>query len=88
MWRLLAAILWLGNVDFHGEEDAAAVAPGEALANASALLGVAEAALATALSQRVLSAGAPPTSRLAPGLRLVKMWRRAAPLRSHAHPLH
>ena len=59
VWRLLAAILWLGNVEFEGEEDAVCAAAGEALANAAALLGVGEAALATALSQRVLSAGAP-----------------------------
>jgi len=60
VWRLLAAILWLGNVDFEGEEDAAVAAPAEALANAAALLGVAEPALATALTERVLSAGARP----------------------------
>ncbi len=79
MWRLLAAILWLGNVEFQGEEEAVAAAPGDALANAAALLGVSEPALATALSQRVLSAGAPPRSQPALFLRLI-VWRRA-----HAH---
>ncbi len=69
VWRLLAAILWLGNVEFEGEEEAVAAAPGDALTNAAALLGVSEPALATALSQRVLSAGAPPLQFM--------VWKRA-----------
>ena len=58
VWLLLSAILWLGNVGFEpASDDTVAVRRDEALANAAALLGVGEAELAKALSERTLSAG-------------------------------
>ena len=59
VWLLLSAILWLGNVGFESAtDDTVCVRRDEALANAAALLGVAEEDLARALSERTLSAGA------------------------------
>ena len=58
VWLLLSAILWLGNVGFEkATDDTVSVRRDEALANAAALLGVAEGDLAQALSERTLSAG-------------------------------
>ena len=62
IWRVLSAVLWLGNVEFSspGDSDAADVAAGEseaALARAAELLGVPPAALAAALTRRNMVAG-------------------------------
>ena len=58
IWRLLAGILWLGNVDFSAElDESARVTSGPALQNAAELLGVDVNALKLALSQRDLTAG-------------------------------
>ncbi len=58
VWLLLSAILWLGNVEFDSAgDDSVTVRRDEALANAAELLNLDEDELATALSQRVLTAG-------------------------------
>jgi myosin-5 len=62
IWRVLAAVLWLGNVGFApvGDTDAVRVSgegSGEALAAAAALLAVPEAALEAALTTRRMLAG-------------------------------
>lgn len=58
VWVLLAAILWLGNIEFDpAGEDSVTVRRDEALTNAAELLSVPEHELATALSERSLSAG-------------------------------
>ena len=60
MWLLLSAILWLGNVEFDSSgDDSVMVRRDGALANAAALLNLDEDELATALSERTLTAGAP-----------------------------
>ena len=64
MFTLLAAILWLGNVEMRGKrgtgggDDTVEVVVGPALSTAAALLGVPEAQLVKALSKRNISAGA------------------------------
>ena len=58
VWLLLSAILWLGNIEFDSAgDDSVTVRRDEALANAAELLNLDEDELATALSQRVLTAG-------------------------------
>jgi myosin heavy subunit len=58
VWLLLSAILWLGNIEFDSAgDDMVMVRRDEALANAAALLNLDEDELATALSERVLTAG-------------------------------
>ena len=58
VWLLLSAILWLGNVEFDSAgDDSVTVCRDEALANAAELLNLDEDELATALSERVLTAG-------------------------------
>ena len=58
VWLLLSAILWLGNIEFDSAgDDMVTVRRDEALANAAALLNLDEDELATALSERVLTAG-------------------------------
>lgn len=58
VWRLLAAILWLGNIEFkEAGDDSVTIADGEALHHASALLRVPADALASVLSSRVITVG-------------------------------
>lgn len=58
MWLLLSAILWLGNIEFdRAGDDSVTVRRNEALANAAELLNLDEDELATALSERTLTAG-------------------------------
>ena len=58
VWLLLSAILWLGNIEFDSAgDDSVTVRRDEALANAAELLNLDEDELATALSERVLTAG-------------------------------
>ena len=52
----MAAILWLGNVEFVSS-DATSIAPGAALQYSAALLGVSEQALSTALTSRSITTG-------------------------------
>ena len=52
---VVAAVLWLGEVNFAGGGEGAEMAPGDALGNAAALLGCDEAVLAKALCQRSIS---------------------------------
>jgi len=58
VWLLLSAILWLGNIEFdRAGDDSVTVRRNEALANAAELLNLDEDELATALSERTLTAG-------------------------------
>jgi myosin V len=62
IWRVLSAVLWLGNVDFQaiGDTDAVRVAQGaseQALCFAASLLGVPEESLAAALTTRKMAVG-------------------------------
>ena len=58
VWLLLSAILWLGNVEFDSAgDDSVTVRRDEALANAAELLNLDEDELATALTERLLTAG-------------------------------
>ena len=58
MWLLLSAILWLGNIEFDSAgDDSVTVRRDESLANAAELLNLDEDELATALSERTLTAG-------------------------------
>lgn len=62
IWKVLSAVLWLGNVQFAsiGDSDAVEVAKGaseEALGHAASLLSVPPEALATALTRRKMLAG-------------------------------
>ena len=58
VWLLLSAILWLGDIEFDSAgDDSVTVRRDEALANAAELLNLDEDELATALSERVLTAG-------------------------------
>ena len=58
VWLLLSAILWLGNIEFdRAGDDSVTVRRDEALANAAELLNLDEDELATALSERTLTAG-------------------------------
>lgn len=58
VWLLLSAILWLGNVEFDSVgDDSVTVRRDEALANAAELLNLDEDELATALTERMLTAG-------------------------------
>ena len=55
---LLSAILWLGNIEFDpAGDDSVTVRRDEALANAAELLNLDEDELATALTERMLTAG-------------------------------
>uniref|UniRef100_A0A1L8E5C9 Putative myosin class ii heavy chain n=1 Tax=Nyssomyia neivai TaxID=330878 RepID=A0A1L8E5C9_9DIPT len=56
IWRLLGAILWLGNVQFKSEDDNLVVANQNALRNVSSLLRVTETDLRHALTSRVIAA--------------------------------
>lgn len=58
VWLLLSAILWLGNIEFDSAgDDSVTVRRDEALANAAELLNLDEDELATALTERMLTAG-------------------------------
>ncbi len=58
VWLLLSAILWLGNIEFDSAgDDSVTVRRDEALANAAELLNLDEDELATALTERTLTAG-------------------------------
>ena len=58
VWVLLSAILWLGNIEFDpAGDDSVTVRRDEALANAAELLNLDEDELATALTERMLTAG-------------------------------
>ncbi|KAF8795174.1 Unconventional myosin ID like protein [Argiope bruennichi] len=56
LWRILAAILQLGNMEFEHENDATSIKTPEYLASVSQCLGVSEEELEKALCQRVIAA--------------------------------
>ena len=57
LWRVLAAILHLGNVTFTGDEEAELSKPSTALESAAGLLGLAPTQVAATLLQRRISTG-------------------------------
>lgn len=57
LWRVLAAILHLGNVTFTGDEEAELSKPSTALGSAARLLGLAPAQIAATMLQRRISTG-------------------------------
>lgn len=56
IWKIVASILWLGNVNFRSDEEGIVVADKSSLSNAAKLLQVTEADLKNALTQRVIAA--------------------------------
>ena len=57
IWRIVASILWLGNITFKSDEEGViSVADNGPLANAAKLLQVTETELKNALTQRVIAA--------------------------------
>jgi myosin-5 len=60
VFAYVAAILWLGNVDFAASdttEHGTSIAPGPALQYSALLLGVSQRALSTALTSRSITTG-------------------------------
>lgn len=57
IWRLMSAILHLGNVDFHDDDDSAAISNETDLARVAKLLDVDLEAIKDALTSRTVSAG-------------------------------
>lgn len=58
MFGLLAAILWLGNIQYRDKTaDSVEIVEGPALSNAAQLMGVPAPHLTQALSRRKISAG-------------------------------
>jgi len=58
MWKVLSAILWMGNIEFEAtSDDSVKVLPGTALENAANLLGVTSESLEASLTTRKMVAG-------------------------------